>query len=275
MKFQGNYILFILFFILFIQNSSVAQDSYIRPTNEDLIYQVFCVGNTGAGSKEVIEPTLQLLQHKLGVGGKNSAVIFLGDLLPKNGMPDSGDVDRREAEQRLKQLTDAVVNFEGRIFFVPGEHDWGIKKKKGWKSLLRMENFIEKTLDRGDVFVPSNGFPGPEHIKLTDKIRLIALNTQWLLTENKKRTGDYGDYDIKEDDDFYVALEDMIMKRATKAGYQRFNHCGPSSIAFQWALWRTLSSKNPSVSSDVVLGKCLFAFTIYRDNGPDFSSKYW
>jgi len=216
MKISRCCTLFVLSVILLFQNYSFSQITHSRPENDHLIYKVFCVGNTGAGSEDALASTLQLLQNKLSSAGSSSTVIFLGDLLPNNGMPDLGDVDRREAEQRLKQLTDAVINFEGRIFFVPGEHDWGIKKKKGWKSLLRMENFIEKTLDRGDVFVPSNGFPGPEHIKLTDKIRLIALNTQWLLTESKKQTGDYGDYDIKEDDDFYVALEDMIMRRATK-----------------------------------------------------------
>ena len=213
---QRNFLLFIIFIILFSHISLMAQETYIRPVNADLNYQVICVGNTGAGSSTMLEPTLKLLQNKMASAGSNSAVIFLGDLLPKYGMPDSSDANRIKAEQRLMQLINVVKDFDGRVFFVPGEHDWGKKKKQGWRSLLRMENFIETKLNRGDVFIPSGGFPGPEHIKLTDKIRLIAINTQWLLTDNKKRKGEYGDYNIKEDDEFYVALEDMIMKRSTK-----------------------------------------------------------
>jgi hypothetical protein len=197
-------------------NSLSAQEIYPRPDSTDRIYEVFFIGNTGAASLQKVTPTLKLLQSKLKFAGKNSAVIFLGDLLMEGGLPDSGAIGRKEAEQRLRQLIDVVKDSKGRIVFIPGEHDWGKKKKVGWKSLIRMEKFIEKTLDRGNVFVPSQGFPGPEHIKLTDKIRLIALDTQWLLTENKKRTGDTGDYDVTEDDEFYVELEDIIMKRATK-----------------------------------------------------------
>ena len=130
MKFQGNYIIFILFFILIIQNASVAQENFIRPNHPNLIYQVLCIGNTGAGSSTDLEPTLKLLRNKLGTVGSNSAVIFLGDLLPEYGMPDSSDANRIKAEQRLMQLINAVKDFNGRVFFVPGEHDWGKKKKQ-------------------------------------------------------------------------------------------------------------------------------------------------
>jgi hypothetical protein len=218
MKIQTNHILNIVVFILLLSflNVLVAQEIHQRPAKGFRAYQIFFVGNTGAGSSDKLESTLKLLRKKLKIAGSNSAVIFLGDLLPFKGMPDLGDDNRSEAEKRLLQLTDAVKDFKGRIFFIPGEQDWGEKKKVGWKSLVRMEEFLEKTLDGRNVFVPSHGFPGPEHVKLDEKLRLIAINTQWLLTENKKRTGNTGNYIIKEDDEFYVQLEDLIMKHATK-----------------------------------------------------------
>jgi hypothetical protein len=163
-----------------------------------------------------MDPTLNFLSEKLKSAGKNSAVIFLGDILKEGGMPEQGDPGRIEAEQRIKQLLNSLNDYQGRIVFVPGEQDWGNDKHTGWQSLLRLEEFIETNLNRGNVFIPDNGFPGPQQKKLTNDIRLIAINTQWLLTQNTKPTGDTGDYDVEEDDEFYVELEDIIKKRATK-----------------------------------------------------------
>jgi len=217
MKIQISHTLIVIINILILSllNALVAQDFYPRPEKTERSYEILFVGNTGAGSSLDLEPTLSLLKSKLQTADENSAVVFLGDLLPQNGMPESSTAGRQKAEQRLMQLINSVTDFKGRILFIPGEHDWGKNKKKGWRSLIRMEEFIETTLNRGNVFIPDGGFPGPEHVKLKDKIRLIALNTQWLLTDNKKRTGDTGKYKVEEDDEFYVELEDKIMKYAT------------------------------------------------------------
>lgn len=178
-------------------------------------YQVILIGNTGAAGPSDLAPTLQLLASQLGSADTNAAVVFLGDLLPCCGMPDSGTVDRAVAEERLMALVDAVQDFEGRILVIPGDRDWGKDRKVGWESLIQIEQFLENALDRDDVLYPTEAFPGPEHIRLTSDIRLLAMNTQWLLTNHSKATGEWEDIDVEEDDDFYVELEDQIAKRST------------------------------------------------------------
>ncbi|MGH7495505.1 MAG: hypothetical protein ACREOO_24360 [bacterium] len=199
-----------------IASGMYAQQAPPRPDESRLAYQVFLLGNTGAESSDKLQPTLTLLKSKLSTAGENSAVVFLGDLLPCCGMPDSGATGRAEAEQRLMMLVETVRNFKGQVYFIPGDQDWGEEENVGWQSLLRMEAFIENALARGNVFIPDGGFPGPEEKKLTSDIRLIALNTQWLLTRRHKATGDAGDNEAEEDDEVYVELEDLIHKRATK-----------------------------------------------------------
>ena len=164
---------------------------------------------------EQLEPTLRFARRRLMEAGENSAVVFLGDLLPCCGMPDSGTAGRAVAEERLMMLVDAVRDYPGRVLFIPGERDWGRNRREGWESLLRMEDFIEVTLDRGNIFVPDEGLPGPHEVELADDIRLVALNTQWLLTDNERSTGEAEDYEAEEDADFYVAFEDLIAKRST------------------------------------------------------------
>ena len=201
--------------VLAISQPCVAQ-SPTRPDDARRAYQVVLLGNTGAGTMEQLEPTLRFARRRLMEAGENSAVVFLGDLLPCCGMPDSGTAGRAVAEERLMMLVDAVRDYPGRVLFIPGERDWGRNRREGWESLLRMEDFIEVTLDRGNIFVPDEGLPGPHEVELADDIRLVALNTQWLLTDNERSTGEAEDYEAEEDADFYVALEDLIAKRSTE-----------------------------------------------------------
>lgn len=209
-------ILLILTIIVWLCGLVFCQQSKSRPGDEDREYVALFLGNTGNASMQDLEQTLGLLKKQLRSAGENSAVFFLGDLLESQGMPDSGETAWQECEQRIMQLINVVNDYQGRVFFIPGDRDWGNDKKTGWNCLLRLEDYIEKRLNRGNVFLPDDGFPGPQHKKLTDDIRLIALDTQWLLTPNRKQTGDTGDYNVEEDDEFYVELEDLIMKHATK-----------------------------------------------------------
>ena len=190
-----------------------------RPDSTQLSYQVFLVGNTGAGTRQDLAPTLSLLREQLAVAGEAAAVVFLGDLLPCCGMPEVDAPKRVEAEERLLDLIETVQGFSGRVVFIPGDHDWGRpgdEGRLGATALVRMEEFLETTLDRGNVFRPDEGFPGPDEIRLTSDIRLVALNTNWFLTEQERPTGDAGDFDVTEDGDVYVELEDLLLKRSTR-----------------------------------------------------------
>jgi hypothetical protein len=106
-----------------------------------------------------------------------------------------------------------VEDYAGRVFFIPGNHDWDHIRIDGPEAVQRQEAFIESYLGRGDVFVPNDGFPGPTSIKLTDDIRLLALDTQWWLTDRENKPyGDTGEYDLDEDADVLIELNDLIRR---------------------------------------------------------------
>ena len=111
-----------------------AQFKNIRPDSNDRIYEVLLVGNIGASGIEKPTATLQLLRYELDDAGKNSAVVFLGDLLQCCGLPEIGEKGRKSAEQQLLTLIETVRDFPGQIIFIPGNNDWGQDKNNGWKT---------------------------------------------------------------------------------------------------------------------------------------------
>lgn len=131
-----------------------------RPAPADRVYQVFLLGNTGAGAagSDQLAPTLTLLASQLATAGPHSAVVCLGDLLPCCGMPDSGAVGRLEAETWLLELVDVVRTFEGRVVFIPGENDWGRDDHVGWMSVPRIEAFAVGLSPEDKTYLGGAGF---------------------------------------------------------------------------------------------------------------------
>lgn len=189
------------------------------PQSEELLYKVFLIGDAGSPSSAQTEPSLNLLRSQLSIAGRQGAVVFLGDNLYPSGMPDSAASGRAEAERRLLQQLKAVEDFEGKILFIPGNHDWDYG---GAETLKRQETFVENYLDRGNVFLPDDGFPGPVEIELMDKddhpglredIRLVIIDTEWWIRDKSKPFGDTGEYVLQDAGDFLRELENVLLER--------------------------------------------------------------
>ncbi len=180
------------------------------PPGAEPAYRVFLLGDAGAATSA--SPVLRLLRTHLAEAGARSAVIFLGDNVYGSGLPDSAAAYRAQAEARLRAQLDAVKDHPGRVVFLPGNHDWDRGEPGGLDAVIRQERFVEAYLDRGNTFLPDDGFPGPVEVELTDHLTLIALDTQWWLHPFDKSYGDTGDYDLDEDGDFLLQLDDVIQR---------------------------------------------------------------
>lgn len=189
------------------------------PQSQEVVYRIYLIGDAGSPSPTRTEPSLKLLKDKLDRESPQSAVVFLGDNLYPAGMPDSVDAARPEAERRMLQQLRAVEDFSGKIIFIPGNHGWD---NEGAVTLKRQEQFIEDYLERGNVFLPDDGFPGPVEIELMDNddhpglredIRLVILDTQWWLEGKDKPYGDTGEYLLEDAGDFLRELENVLLDR--------------------------------------------------------------
>ena len=192
------------------------------PPGEDLVYRVFLIGDAGAPSLDRQEPVLKLFQSFLEQSGENSAAIFLGDNIYMKGLPDSTDPECPYFEARINEQLKTVENFKGRVVFIPGNHDWEDGGRGGLEAVRRQEKYIEAYLDRGNTFLPDDGFPGPHEIKLMDKddderlqrdIRFVALDTQWWLHRYDKVFGDNGEFEVSDAGDVITQLQDIVRDR--------------------------------------------------------------
>lgn len=158
-----------------------------RPHPDQLAFSLFLVGDAGKPAKGV-EPVLVSLRRDLALAGGRAAVAFLGDNLYPAGLPPPDDRERAEMERRLDAQVDAVRDTGARVVFVPGNHDWQKGGEDGWEAVKRQEQYVE-TRGAGAVsFLPDGGCPGPEVVDVSERLRLVAIDTQWWLHDHARPT---------------------------------------------------------------------------------------
>ena len=178
-------------------------------TDQELAYRLFLIGDAGATESKNDNPVFPLLERQLQAAGDNSGVVFLGDNIYPNGLPDSEDTTAyAKATKRIDAQLSLVENYSGRIMFIPGNHDWNNSGKKGYKSVKRQQKYIEKKLDQ-EVFFPGGACPGPVEIELTPDVVVLLMDSEWWLTDKHHREDDC---EIDSEVEVILELEDAFKR---------------------------------------------------------------
>jgi hypothetical protein len=125
--------------------------------------------------------SLDGLRHATRGALGNVVVAFLGDNAYPNGLPDSANAGRAEAEERLDAQVSAVRDSKARGIFIPGNHDWGSREDTGSSAIRREAEFVTRRGKGAIEMLPADGCPGPSVVDVGDGLRLILLDTEWWL----------------------------------------------------------------------------------------------
>ena len=213
------------------------------PPESRIKYSVFLMGDPGSPSLDKQEPSFRLLETMLyktdtvikpridtgtnGVTGLmdtiinytsnvNHTVIWMGDNVYYDGLPREDENDRDEKERVLLEQINAVNRIKGRSIWIPGNHDWDEMGPDGLAAVNRQERFIEAHFDSLDVFIPSNGCPGPIEVHLGPDLVVIILDSQWWLHRYEKPIGAENGCNVESEFDLIVQLDDAIKRNEGK-----------------------------------------------------------
>ncbi|RYG54433.1 MAG: hypothetical protein EOO01_01565, partial [Chitinophagaceae bacterium] len=189
---------------LFFSTLVSAQDS-IR-------YRVILVGDAGEMNKE----QQKALQHAAGhvLSGKTS-VFYLGDNIYPRGMalPGSGNV--LETQEILRSQYGPMRAKGAPVYFVPGNHDWDKSGPAGLTKIKLQWQYLDELGDSLVKLLPPNGCPDPVAINLTDKLMVIAYDSEWWLYPFDKGNSD-GECDCKTKDDVLAKLDELRHRNRDK-----------------------------------------------------------
>lgn len=160
----------------------------LRPIDEpapaDIETSLFLIGD--AGEPDPRAPRggvpLESLTVQASAAPQRSVIVFLGDNVYPDGIPEEGEAEYADARRRLETQVLSVPP-GARGIFIPGNHDWASELPYGLFSVRRQEELIAAMARGGgrDVrMLPGDGCPGPAAVDV-GRLRLIALDTQWWL----------------------------------------------------------------------------------------------
>ncbi|MES2731595.1 MAG: metallophosphoesterase [Bacteroidota bacterium] len=192
-----------------------AQVATQQPLPNQPSFTVFLIGDAGEALPDGKDPNLQLLRKQLLAAGKQSAVVFMGDNIYPKGLPNEGTPGRALAEKRLVTQLEVLKDYAGQVFIIPGNHDWQRSGAAGWQYIQNQEKFVENYLNRGNVFLPDGGCPGPVEISLSQEVTLVILDTEWFLHPWDK-PGEEADCDTKDAAAIVLQLDDILSRNQHK-----------------------------------------------------------
>ena len=177
----------------------------IPDDSAELNYSVFLVGDSRSAFTH--DSFLSLLEGQLSEAGENSAVLFLGNQVYPDGLPDSTSKSWDLAQESLLPQLKMLKDYEGELVIIPGQHDWAGGKKEGLEYVKNQRKYIEDYLDQSKVFLPKKGRPGPVEVHLSNDIVLILIDSYWWFHEEDKSNAG-----ILDEADFFVQIEDAISR---------------------------------------------------------------
>jgi predicted MPP superfamily phosphohydrolase len=104
---------------------------------EPPLFRLYLIGD--AGKAEGHDSYKAFLQRQFQNDTLPSAIVFLGDNIYPKGMPDEGTRSRKKSEEIMRAQLELAKGFNGKVFFVPGNHDWkagGVQRSARSATLL-------------------------------------------------------------------------------------------------------------------------------------------
>lgn len=217
-----------MIFLAVIVNSCATYSSKVKvdanmadyPRDKQLEHRFFLIGDAGLSLDGTPSDALKLFQNAVSKSSKNDMVLFLGDNIYPNGLPEVGAKGREDAEFQLNMQLNAVKDANARVMFIPGNHDW---YSGGIPGLERQEEYIESVIQEKKVFMPSDAC-GLEDVDVSDSVHLIIIDSQWFLEDWDKNPTVNDDCEIKTRAKFFEEFEGMLKKNEGKTVVVAIHH---------------------------------------------------
>ncbi len=152
---------------------------------------------------------------KFGKLDNKTTVVYLGDNLYKEGLPDDQTLTYAQAKAVLDSQISVTRGTQAKMVFIPGNHDWNNGGPHGYESIVRQQQYIDVLSNANVRFLPTEGCPGPVEVPVSKDVALIVMDSQWWLHEGDK-PGVESDCPQKTKDEVLAELEDLLTKNANK-----------------------------------------------------------
>lgn len=196
-------------FICFFGLSAHAQqvsDSGVRS-------RIIFIGDAGVVSQEQ-KALIEDAASKV-IAGKTT-VIFLGNNIYPDGMT-LDDAGKRDSGGRILSSQYQPMREKGAaVYFIPGNRDWDNSGPDGLEKVMAESAYLSAQNDSLLKMIPPNACPDPRVVAVSDKMVVIALDTEWWLFPFDKDNEDTT-CNCTTEDDVLASLRSLLYQNRGKS----------------------------------------------------------
>lgn len=201
-------------FLLLIPLLLLAYCSHAQNSGDDSVTnRIVLIGDAGAlvnGQAPVMQAVRKLVPLD-----KKTTVIFLGDNLYRQGLPDEQMKIYSSKRIVLDSQIALVQNTAATGYMIPGNHDWQNGGAGGYAAILREQQYVDAISSSNFTFYPKDGCPGPVAVNIGNNIVLIMMDSQWWLQTGPK-PGIESDCPFKTRSEVLAEIEDILVQNPKK-----------------------------------------------------------
>ncbi|MBI5857932.1 MAG: BamA/TamA family outer membrane protein [Sphingobacteriales bacterium] len=175
-------------------------------------------------------PVVNAVKNLIPLDNKTT-VLFLGDNVYRNGLPDSTSSTYSKYRAILDSQLSVADNTPARVVMIPGNHDWENGSRSGYDAIVRQQLYVSLVLNKPNVkYRPEDGCPGPDTIQVGNDVLIILFDSQWWLHPYDKPEIE-SDCKCKTPDELATQIGDIVAKNSKKliiiACHHPFKSYGP------------------------------------------------
>ena len=204
------------------------QAIHLCAQKDTLAQRIVLIGDAGQLT-DGRHPVVDAVRTFIPLDNKTT-ILFLGDNLYKNGLPDAQASNYEQARAVLDSQLSVADNTPAKVYMIPGNHDWENGSPNGFDAIVRQQLYVD-LLEKPNVkYFPEEGCPGPVEVKIDDNTVLILFDSQWWLHPHDKPEIE-SDCPCKTKDELVTQIKDLIVRNSKKlvllACHHPFKSYGP------------------------------------------------
>ncbi|MFM2337533.1 MAG: hypothetical protein RL115_726, partial [Bacteroidota bacterium] len=183
---------------------------------EDTISQrIILIGDAGQFNAAGWHPVVNAVK-KIVPLDKKSTVVYLGDNLYKNGLPDPEEAGYVKYKNVLDTQLLIAAGKAAEVIMIPGNHDWQNGREGGYDAIVRQQVYADFVIGKKNVkFYPKDGCPGPKEVSIGNHVTLIIFDSQWWLHPHDKPSIE-SDCECKTKEELVTQIGDIAARNANK-----------------------------------------------------------
>lgn len=189
---------------------------FAQQADDTLAQRIVLIGDAGQltkGRHPVVDAVRQFIPLD-----KKTTVLFLGDNLYKNGLPDEQYTDKfNTAHAVLDSQLSIADNTPAKVYMIPGNHDWENGSRGGYDAILREQLYVDFIGKTNVKFYPEDGCPGPVEVFLgkDSSVVVIMFDSQWWMHPFDKPEIE-SDCGAKTKEELVAQIGDMINRNSKR-----------------------------------------------------------